>query len=109
MIKSILPLTLLGAALIVNTGCNSNGDFKKIHGIEYKIVKDVKGPKAKKGDIVEYNCIAKIDTSEKGKGKGEFLELANTYKQGRPQPGRVDDVKESGQFQAVFPFLSVGP
>lgn len=44
MIKRILPIAMLGAALISNTGCsNSTGDFKKVHGIEYKIVKEGHG------------------------------------------------------------------
>jgi len=98
MIKRIIPIAILGAALIGNAGCSSNGSFKKTHGIEYKIVKDAPGKKAVKGDIVEFNLIAKADTTE----------LGNTYKQGHPGAMRVEDIKNSGDLQAVFPFLSVG-
>jgi len=98
MIKRIIPVALLGAALISNTGCNSNESFKKTHGIEYKIVKDVKGKNAAKGDVVEFNLVAKADTAE----------LGNTYKQGRPGVLKVEDVKNSGDLQAVFPYLSAG-
>ena len=98
MIKRIIPIALLGAALIGNTGCGSNATFKKSHGIEYKIVKDVPGKNAAKGDIVEFNLIAKADTTE----------LGNTYKQGHPGAMRVEEIKNSGDLQAVFPFLSKG-
>jgi len=52
---------------------SNDGGFKKIHGIEYKIVKDTHGKKAKDGDVVEYNIKAKVDATE----------LADTWKQGR--------------------------
>ncbi len=98
MIKRIIPIAILGAAIISNTSCNSDGGFKKTHGIEYKIVKDVKGKNAAKGDIVEFNLIAKADTAE----------LGNTYKQGHPGVMRVEEIKSSGDLQAVFPHLSAG-
>jgi FKBP-type peptidyl-prolyl cis-trans isomerase len=99
MLTRILPIAILGVALISNTGCNSNnGGFKKAHGIEYKIVKDAPGKNAQMGDIVEFNLIAKADTTE----------LGNTYKQGKPGVMRVSEVKNSGDLQAVFPYLSVG-
>ena len=100
MIKRILPIAILGVALISNTGCSSssNNGFKKTHGIEYKIIKDVPGRNAVKGDIVEFNLTAKADTTE----------LGNTYKQGRPGTMRVDSIRNSGDLQAVFPMLSAG-
>jgi FKBP-type peptidyl-prolyl cis-trans isomerase len=98
MIKRIIPIAILGAAIISNTGCNSDGGFKKTHGIEYKIVKDVKGKNASIGDIVEFNLIAKADTTE----------LGNTYKQGHPGAMKVEEIKNSGDLQAVFPHLSAG-
>ena len=100
MTKRILTLAVLGAAFICNTGCNSNGGFKKLKGIEYKIVKDVPGPTAKMGDIIEFNIVAKVDT----------MVLGDSRKQqnGKPAVGRVDSVRGIGQFQAVFPLLSVG-
>ncbi len=108
MIKRILPLTVLGAAIIGNSACNSNGDFKKVHGVEYKIVKDVKGKNAKMGDIVEYNMIVHVDTMDAATKKMNSYELASTYKQGRPRPDRVAEVKDPGQYQSVFPMLSAG-
>jgi FKBP-type peptidyl-prolyl cis-trans isomerase FkpA len=99
MIKRILPIAILGALLIGNIGCNSsNSGYKKTHGIEYKIIKDAPGKNAVKGDIVEFNLTAKVDTTE----------LGNTYKQGKPGVMRVDDAKNSGDLAAVFPMLSVG-
>ena len=100
MIRRILTLAVLGAAIISNTGCNSSGGLKKTHGIEYKIIKDVPGPTAKLGDIIEFHIIAKIDT----------MVLADSRKQqnGKPAVGRVDSIKRVGQFQAIFPYLSVG-
>lgn len=98
MIKRIIPIAILGAAIMSNIGCSSDSGFKKTHGIEYKIIKDAPGKVAVKGDIVEFNLTAKADTTE----------LGNTYKQGHPGQMRVDDIKNSGDLQAVFPFLSVG-
>ncbi|MES2701574.1 MAG: FKBP-type peptidyl-prolyl cis-trans isomerase [Bacteroidota bacterium] len=100
MIKRILPIALLSAVLINNTGCKSGGGgFKKVKGIEYKTVKDVPGKNAANGDIVEFHIRAKVDT----------MELADTWKNGgKPVPSRVEDIKTSGQFQAVFPYVSAG-
>jgi FKBP-type peptidyl-prolyl cis-trans isomerase FkpA len=98
MITRIIPVAMLGALIIGNTGCKSGGDFKKLKGIEYKIVKDVPGKTAQMGDIVEFHMLAKADT----------FTLADTRMQGNPAPIRVEEVKGSGQFQAVFPMVSVG-
>ena len=98
MLKRILPVAILGAAIIGNTGCNGGGSFKKIHGIEYKIVKDAPGKNAAMGDIVEFNMIAKVDT----------MVLTDSRKQGRPAVTRIEPLKNNGEFQAVFPFLSTG-
>ncbi len=99
MIKRVLPIAMLGAAFISNTGCKSNGgDFKKVNGIEYKIVKDAPGATAKMGDIVEFEMVANVDTTV----------LNDTRKQGRPGVVRVDSSRNKGDFQAIFPMLSVG-
>ncbi len=100
MLTRILPIAILGAALISNTGCNSDnsGGFKKTHGLEYKIVKDTHGVKAKDGDVIEFNLIAKADTTE----------LGNTWKQGRPAVTQVGEVKGTGDLRAVLPFLAAG-
>lgn len=98
MITRIIPVALLSALIIGNTGCKSDGGFKKLKGIEYKIVKDAPGKNAQMGDIVEFHMLAKVDT----------FTLADTRAQGSPAPVRVEDVKSSGQFQAVFPMLSAG-
>ena len=108
MIKKIRAIALIGAAIIGNTGCNSGGDFKKTHGVEYKIVKHGKGRMAKIGDVIEFNLIAKVDTLDPATKKTNALEVGNTYTQGRPQMTRVQEIKQSGQFQSVFPFLSAG-
>src|SRR6185437_15298097 len=103
MIKRILPIALLSAAIISNTGCSSNGDFKHTHGISYKIIKDVPGKTAKMGDIVEFNIFVKVDTLP-----GKALILADSRKQGKPSVTKVDTIRNSGDFQAVFPYLSTG-
>ncbi len=108
MIKRILPIALLSATIIGNSGCNGGGDFKKLHGIEYKIVKDVKGKNAKIGDVIEFNIVAKVDTLDPVTKKMNSLEVANTYKQGRAPQDMVKEVKQGGQFQSVFPMLSAG-
>jgi len=101
MLKRILPVALLSAVIAVNTGCNSGGEFKKLNGIEYKIVKHGAGKsKAAMGDIVEFHILAKVDT----------LVLGDSRKQqeGKPAVIRVDSVKGSGQWQSVFPMLTAG-
>ena len=103
MIKRILPVALLSAAIISNTGCNSAGGFKQTHGISYKIVKDVPGKNAKMGDIVEFNIFVKVDTLP-----GQSLVLADSRKQGKPSVTRVDTIRQTGDFQAVFPMMSPG-
>ncbi len=98
MTTRILPIALLSAATLGFTACGSGGgEFKKVKGIEYKIVKDVEGKTAVIGDIVEFNIIAKADTAT----------LNDTWKQGRPAMMRLDSAR-TGDLQAVLPFLSVG-
>ena len=103
MIKRILPIAILGAALISNTGCKNDGGFKKLRGIEYKIVKDVKGKNAVVGDIVEFQMVAKVDTLP-----GAALILNDTRSQGRPGVLKVEPVKNNGDFAVVLPLLSAG-
>jgi len=101
MIKRILPIAVLGAALISNTGCNNDGDFKKFKGIEYKIVSHGTGKQfLKVGDIVEFNILAKADT----------MVLGDSRKQqgGKPAVMQVSETTNSGQWQAVFTKLHVG-
>jgi FKBP-type peptidyl-prolyl cis-trans isomerase FkpA len=103
MIKRILSIALISAALISNSACNSNSDFKKTNGISYKIIKDAPGKNAKIGDIIEFNFSVKVDTVP-----GQTLVIADSRKQGKPQMARVDTIRQGGDFQAVFPHLSVG-
>ena len=103
MIKRILPIALLSAAIIGNTGCSSNGGFKNINGVSYKIVKDAPGKNAKVGDIVEFNILVKVDTLP-----GKALVLADTRKQGQPQPARIDSTNQLGDFKAVLSMMSAG-
>ena len=103
MINRILTLAVLGAAVISNTGCSNDSGFKKVHGIEYKILKDAPGPTAKMGDIIELNLVAKVDT----------LVLFDSHRQQGGNPPvpmirKVDSVRMAGQFEAIFPYLSVG-
>ncbi len=105
MIKRILSVALLSAVVISNTGCGGKGDFKTVHGISYKIIKDAPGKTAKMGDIVEYHLFVKVDTLP-----GKSLILADSRKQnnGQPQPDRVDTIRMVGDYRAVFPFMSAG-
>jgi FKBP-type peptidyl-prolyl cis-trans isomerase FkpA len=65
MIKSILPIALLSAAVISFSSCKSGDGFKKNeHGLEYRIVKDEKGDKHPVvGDIVEMHILVRCDTA----------------------------------------------
>lgn len=105
MIKRILPIALLSAAMISNTGCGNkgNGDFKQINGVSYKIVKDAPGTNAKFGDIVEFNILVKCDTAP-----GQAAIIADSRKQGQPSINRVDSNRQTGDFQAIFPMMSPG-
>ena len=98
MIRKIIPIAMVGAALISNTGCKSDSGFKNAKGVSYKIVKDVPGKNAAIGDVVEFNIIAKADT----------FDLGNSWKQGRPGMMAVEEPKNAGDLTAVFPNLSVG-
>jgi len=99
MIKRIIPIAILGVAIISNTGCKSDSGFKKLKGIEYKIVKDVPGKNAQIGDIVELNIVAKADTMVLGDSRKQ---------QGKPVPMRVEESRGSGQWQSVLQMLSAG-
>jgi len=68
MIKRIVPIALLGATIFALNACKSDGGFKKTeNGVQYKIVKDEKGPTAQVGDEIEMFMSArykddKVDT-----------------------------------------------
>ena len=81
-------------------GIKVDASFKKVKGVAFKILKDVPGKNAEIGGGLEFNLIAKCDT----------LVLGDSRMQngGKPVTVPVMDVKEIGQFQAVFPFLSAG-
>lgn len=100
MIKHIVSIAVLGAALIGATGCNSGGGFQKYKGIEYKIVKEGKGRKAKIGDAIEFHLFAKMDT----------MVLADTRKQqnGQAVTIPVEEPRNIGEFQAAFTKLGAG-
>lgn len=66
MIKRIIPIALVGAALLSLNACKSgDGGFKKTEsGVEYKIIKDAPGDKRPAiGDIVEMHIHMKADDS----------------------------------------------
>lgn len=100
MIKRVIPVALLGAALLTSTGCKNEGGFKQYKGLEYKIVKDMPGKNAAPGDIVEFNIIAMADT----------FHLQNSREQmgGKPAVLRVEESQKPGDLQAVFSKLSPG-
>lgn len=100
MIKKIVSIALLGAALWGATGCNSGGSFQNYKGISYKIVKEGKGKKAKIGDAIEFHLFAKVDTTT----------LADTRKdnKGKPVTLPVQEPRGIGEFQAAFTKLGAG-
>ncbi len=100
MIKRILPIAMLSAAILANTGCKNEPAFTKLKGIEYKIIKDVPGPTAKAGDIIEFNILAKCDTQVLGDSRRD--------NGGKPVSMPFQETTESAQFQSVFPMLSAG-
>lgn len=100
MTTRILSIALISVSLAGLTGCSSNSDFKKLKGIEYKIIKDAPGKTAQIGDIIEVHILAKADTM--------VLADSRAQQQGKPVGLRVEEVKNSGQFQAVFTKLSAG-
>jgi len=100
MLRKFLTVALLGVVVMNGTSCTSGNGFKKINGVEYKIVKDAPGKTAVKGDIVEFNILAKVDT----------MVLGDSRKQMNGEPARmmVDTISKPGSWQAVIPFLSAG-
>lgn len=106
MITRILPIALLSAVIISNTSCNSGGDFKKTHGIEYKIVKDAKGKNAAIGDVVELHIVAIADSG----AKNDTFTLGNTRTDNKGMPVQMlaDTPSFSGDYKAVLPMLSAG-
>ncbi|MBC7552752.1 MAG: FKBP-type peptidyl-prolyl cis-trans isomerase [Taibaiella sp.] len=109
MIKRILPVAMLSAAILSSTSCKQEAQFKKTKGIEYKIVKDVEGKTASVGDVIELHIHAFTDTAGAG-GKRDTVELGNSRKDnnGKPITIPVQETKESAQWQSVFPMLSAG-
>ncbi len=110
MIKKLFTIAILGASLISNTGCNSNGGFKKYKGIEYKVLKE--GDSKKKihiGDAVEFHLLAIIDEGTPSAPKIDTLADSRKQQNGKPAgPMSVEEPRGSGQFQAVFTKLCVG-
>jgi FKBP-type peptidyl-prolyl cis-trans isomerase len=98
MTTRIITAALLGAAAIGFNSCKSGGDLKTVKGIEYSILKDKEGKNAVIGDIVEFNLVAKCDTTV----------INDTWKQGRPAVNRVDSARNSSDLMAILPFLSAG-
>jgi FKBP-type peptidyl-prolyl cis-trans isomerase FkpA len=98
MLKKSIAIAVAGAALMGTYACKNDGGFKKLRSIQYKIVKDAPGKTAQKGDVIEYNLVAKADTTE----------LGNSWKMGHPIVDRVEDVKDNISYKLVFPYLSAG-
>jgi FKBP-type peptidyl-prolyl cis-trans isomerase FkpA len=106
MIKKILSIAILGAAIISNTGCKQEGDFKKLKGLEYKIVKDAHGKKGAIGSVMEVNILAFVDTMA---GKPvDTLGDSRKQNMGMPIPQRVDSPRGSGQWTSVLSKLGEG-
>jgi FKBP-type peptidyl-prolyl cis-trans isomerase FkpA len=81
MIKRIVPIALMGAAILSLNACKSGGDFKKLEGgLEYKIVKDAPGDKKPKmGEILEMHIVFKADDTT----------LINSRKENGGQPVQI--------------------
>ncbi len=79
--------------------------FKRTHGIEYKIIKDVAGPAAKLGDVVEANIIWKVG---KGNSKDSTILNSRIMNDGKPVVLPIAEAKFSGDIVAGFTMLSAG-
>lgn len=105
MIKQILPIAIFGAAILSLSACKNNGGFKTTpSGLEYNIVKDTKGAKAKLGDIVEMqiNVHMKLPTGD--------TVLFSTYKMnnGKPTQFPIQAPQFKGDPIEGFMMLSAG-
>jgi FKBP-type peptidyl-prolyl cis-trans isomerase FkpA len=99
MIKRVVIVALLCAAVSGFTSCSSNSGFKKMSGIEYKIVKDKPGKKAAIGDIIEFNFKVSADTP---------LFDSRTQGGGKPVARKVQALESRGNWESVFTKLSAG-
>ena len=109
MIKRIIPAALLGAAIFGASSCK-NDSFKKVNGVEYMIIKEVKGKKPAMGDVVEVNYKLIADSVVAATGKTETFTVIDTRKQnmGKPVPVPIDDKNFKGDIREVIKLLSPG-
>jgi FKBP-type peptidyl-prolyl cis-trans isomerase FkpA len=81
------------------TGAGAAG-FKKLKGIEYKIYKDVPGPVAKPGDMVEFNIFLKCDTTILGDSRSQ--------QGGKPAAMPFSEPRTSTDWQWALSVMSAG-
>ena len=95
-------MALLGSVMVVHTACNAqNGGFKKTgSGLEYKIVKDEKGPNAKVGDYMEFHIRYKLGDS--------VLFNSRDLNNNQPVPLTVTPPQFKGDLPEGFTMLSEG-
>jgi FKBP-type peptidyl-prolyl cis-trans isomerase FkpA len=105
MIKQAVSIALLGSAIFSLSACKNSGSFKTTaKGLEYKIVKDVPGPKPKMGDFVEMHIVVHMQTST-----GDTV-LFSTYKMnnGNPTQFPMQAAQFNGDPAEGFMMLSPG-
>lgn len=93
MIKRILPFVFFSTLLLSNYGCKNDTSFKKINGVEYRIVKDMAGKKPAVGDYMDLSIILKVSNKTKG---DSIILSSDKVNNGKPvsiplQPGKKND------------------
>ncbi|HTM65564.1 MAG TPA: FKBP-type peptidyl-prolyl cis-trans isomerase [Flavipsychrobacter sp.] len=106
MIKRIVPFALLGAFVLTLNACKSDGGFQKTeHGIQYKIVKDEKGPTANIGDYVEMHMKAVYKGDD---GKDSTLFDSRQMNNNKPMEVPLPAPAYKGDFVEALTKLSAG-
>lgn len=82
------------------TQVKNDGGYKKIRGIEYKIITDVPGKTAEVGDMIDFHILIKCDTTVLGDSRAQQA--------GKPASMPMQEAKNSTDWQLVLPFLSAG-
>lgn len=83
------------------------GNFKHAKGVDYKIIKDVPGPTAKNGDVIEANVTWKVGRNN-GKSKDSTIVNSRIMNDGKPVVLPIGEPKFSGDIVAGFTLLSAG-
>lgn len=72
--------------------------FKKVNGVEYKIVRDIPGKNAEEGESVDVHLFLSADT----------IVLSDTRVKGATVRLGIENVIDRGDWKAILPYLSTG-